>query len=185
MPWSRVWELFGGVLALGLVEGNQVRGLSFTQLPSAVGSRFREERTWVHSELEVDIRDFGMDPSQDLLVLISVALHGSVICHHPCVSLTSHIHRAIGHPEMEFRLHLRSLSTGKNHPYATDGVLSCRPEVYNMESGFVIQVMGDYVGVLFHPPLRPGFVFRDQLFIWNWKTGKLVSVCATVFESSS
>lgn len=39
----------------------------------------------------------------------------------------------------------------------------------------MIQVMGDYVGVLFHPPLRPGFVFRDQLFIWNWKTGKLVS----------
>ena len=76
LKWSRelripmkdgdVWELYGGVLAQGTREG----ALTFTQLPSDL--RSIEEKNWTlgRSDLGVVVRDFGMDPSQDLLVLI-------------------------------------------------------------------------------------------------------------------
>lgn len=60
---GEVWELYGGVLA-------QARGpkiLNFRQLPSVI--RGIDEREWT-TELGFIIRDFGMDPSQELLVVI-------------------------------------------------------------------------------------------------------------------
>lgn len=58
-----VWELYGGVLA----QARGKRTLCFTQLPSEI--RGIPQRNW---EVEVDapIRDFGLDPSLDLLVVI-------------------------------------------------------------------------------------------------------------------
>ena len=74
LKWSRelripmkgggLWELYGGVLAQSTAEGT----LTFTQLPSDLKSI--EEKVWTLRNLGVVVRDFGMDPSQDLLVLI-------------------------------------------------------------------------------------------------------------------
>jgi F-box-like len=64
-----VWEMFGGVLAQGM-PGPMVRGLAFTELPSAVNRA--SGHTWEHRDLGVDIRDFAMDSAQDLLVLIAL-----------------------------------------------------------------------------------------------------------------
>jgi len=70
-PWSRLWELFGGVLAFGTAgQLDVVTGLSFTELPSVV--RGTEPRTWEHRDMGVNIRDFGMEPSQDLAVLVVI-----------------------------------------------------------------------------------------------------------------
>lgn len=64
MSTGQVWELYGNVLA----QAQGDRTIIFRQLPS----RYRgiEEREWTISNLGFDIRDFGMEPSQDLLVLI-------------------------------------------------------------------------------------------------------------------
>lgn len=58
-----VWELYGGVLA----QAKSRDTLSFTRLPSEV--RGIEEKHW-ELNLPVLVRDFGMEPSLDLLVVI-------------------------------------------------------------------------------------------------------------------
>lgn len=66
MSEGLVWEVYGNVLA-------QARGdatLAFHQLPSDI--RGIEGRRWVLENLGVNIRDFGMDPAQDLLILLAM-----------------------------------------------------------------------------------------------------------------
>jgi len=66
-----LYELIGGMLAFGGREDHHhIRGLTFIDLPSAV--RNTTDRVWKHIDLEIDIRDFTMDPVQDLLVLIEI-----------------------------------------------------------------------------------------------------------------
>jgi hypothetical protein len=64
---TNIWELCGGVLAHGVSEVG-TRGLKFIELPSAV--RGTDGRTWEHRNMGVRIRDFAIDPAQDLAVLI-------------------------------------------------------------------------------------------------------------------
>lgn len=75
LKWSRelripmedggLWELYGGVLAQSTGQGT----LTFMQLPSDL--RSIEGKVWtLGPNLGLVVRDFGMDPSQDLLVLI-------------------------------------------------------------------------------------------------------------------
>ena len=74
LKWSRelripmkngdLWELYGGVLAQSTEEGT----LTFMQLPSDL--RSIEQKVWTLGDFGLVVRDFGMDPSQDLLVLI-------------------------------------------------------------------------------------------------------------------
>lgn len=61
-----LWELYGGVLA----QSNRQGDLVFDQLPSTL--RCIEEKHWVINtdNLGFRVRDFGMDTSQGLLVLI-------------------------------------------------------------------------------------------------------------------
>ena len=75
LKWSRelripmenggLWGLYGGILAQSTIQGT----LTFTQLPSDL--RSIEEKVWtLGPNLGLVVRDFCMDPSQDLLVLI-------------------------------------------------------------------------------------------------------------------
>lgn len=61
-----LYELYGGVL----VQSNQLsgRGLVFRRLPSHY--RRIEEHVW-SLDLDLNLRDFTLDPAQDLLVLIA------------------------------------------------------------------------------------------------------------------
>jgi len=61
-----LWELFGGVLG----QSSEDRSLFFYQLPSSL--RNIEAKDWALSAKDIDVhaRDFAMDPSQDLLVLV-------------------------------------------------------------------------------------------------------------------
>lgn len=59
------WELYGGVLGQSTADGR----LIFTQLPSDL--RSIEEKVWtLGPNLGLVVQDFGMDPAQDLLVLV-------------------------------------------------------------------------------------------------------------------
>lgn len=64
MSRGQVWELYGNVLA----QARGPRSLAFVQLPSEI--RGIVEKEWVIPDVGFKIRDFGMDPAQDLLVLI-------------------------------------------------------------------------------------------------------------------
>lgn len=64
MQSGNVWELYGNVLS----QGKNRRSLAFHQLASVI--RGIEDRSWSLDDLDVEIRDFGMDPAQNLLVLI-------------------------------------------------------------------------------------------------------------------
>lgn len=59
------WELYGGVLAQTTADGK----ICFYQLPSDM--RCIQEKEWsVDGDMGFEIRDFGMDPSVGLLVLV-------------------------------------------------------------------------------------------------------------------
>ena len=171
LPPSNIWELFGGVLAHGVLTPI-ARGLSFIQLPSAV--RGTDSHTWQHRDLGVDIRDFTIDPAQDLAVLIAqpdivISCVGLVILD--CASCL--IRYCRNPPLRKFLIHLRTMSGGGSHPSASDPVISCVASRDSLEYDFVIQIMGEYLAVLFHTPFPS---WEDELFIWDWKRTELLTV---------
>ncbi|OBZ79706.1 hypothetical protein A0H81_00991 [Grifola frondosa] len=113
---GEVWELYGGVLA----QARGPQSLAFRQLPSDI--RGIEEKEWMIEDVGIAIRDFGMDPAQDLLVVIETPL-GRIV-----------------------NTHLLELSTGRRHPIASKSVLSYRPAGSH---SFAIQISGDFLGVFF------------------------------------
>lgn len=72
---GNIWELASGVLAQGvsadnLTFGSNIRKLFFTKLPTIARGESKT-REWTHSEYEFAIRDFTLDETQDLLLLLS------------------------------------------------------------------------------------------------------------------
>ena len=81
MLQGSLYELYGGVL----VQSNQLggHGLVFRRLPSYY--RNIEEHVW-SLELDFVLRDFTLDPAQDLLVLIAQPVLRQVIhLQHSCI----------------------------------------------------------------------------------------------------
>lgn len=134
----------------------QTRRLHFYQLPSR--NRGVEYKYWVTPDLGVNIRDFGVDPTQDLLVLLEV--------------------QTPLHDQGVYNVHLRSMTTGEVHLRAPAGnpVLSYRHPTPLLQS---ITLSFDIAGSL----LAMVFPSRDlnlpsRAVIWNWTAGTelLVSV---------
>lgn len=153
---KRLWELNGGVLGQG--DTNDV--FHFSRLPSEV-RQIQEESWTIRPEIR-DIQDFGMDPSQDLLIWIL---------------------RPSTTPRLE--LHFRTLATGEEHPLARQPVVSYdQPPTLDVGHWreFFIRVSQDYVGL----QREQAHVERGddeslktvEIFIWNWKEGKLELVCS-------
>lgn len=65
------WEFLGGVL--GLSAGSRLR---FIQVPSKL--RSIEEKRWTIEDIGFKVKDFGMDPAQDLLVVLEIVHVGCV-----------------------------------------------------------------------------------------------------------
>ncbi|KAF8519135.1 hypothetical protein BU17DRAFT_90336 [Hysterangium stoloniferum] len=129
-----IWELFGGVFTLGTSGG---RGLSYTELPSL--TRRTPTCTWKHDDLGLDIRDFGIDPSQDLVVLIEVPVYSVLV-------------------------HIKGFTQSICAACALPGGVA--------RYTFVIQIMGDFLGLLFQTPM-PHDMRAGVAFVWNWKTGQI------------
>jgi hypothetical protein len=153
-----LWELYGGVLAQRDTNGV----FHFLRLPSEV-RQIQEESWTVRPEIH-NIQDFGMDPSQDLLIWISRSLSTSCL-----------------------ELHFRTLATGEKHPLARQPVIYYdQPPTIEVGSWreFCIKVSQDYVGLR----REQARVERGddeslktvELLIWNWKEGKLELVCQSV-----
>ncbi|KAK0464979.1 uncharacterized protein EV420DRAFT_1301547 [Desarmillaria tabescens] len=142
MLQGHLWELFGNVLAQHSGSGSLV----FTQLPSS--TRLIEQKEWSVPLSGLHIRDFGMDPSQDLLVLIESPRWGRNLNH-------------------SFQFHLWSMSTGKAHGLASVPILKHAQKVPDYGMSHTIQISGDHLGVVFH-----GNNAAKELVVWNWKTGR-------------
>ncbi|KAI0257677.1 hypothetical protein BJV78DRAFT_1164288 [Lactifluus subvellereus] len=133
-----IWELYGNVWA----HGRGDNGINCIQLPSRL--RGISMRQWT-LEFDFTLRDFGMDPSQDLLVTIEMR-----------------------HPQ-PCQIGLHTLSTGEKHPLARNIATLEYTRIVLEDahiSSYSIRVSGDYVGILF-----ASHEDENELVVWNWKTG--------------
>ncbi|KAJ4490426.1 hypothetical protein J3R30DRAFT_3278775 [Lentinula aciculospora] len=138
-----LWELFGNVLAQNTLDGSFV----FVQLPSEY--RKIPEREWrVKPNTPRFVRDFGMDPSQDLLVLIETPRRfaGTISRYH--------------------RIHIRSMSTATRHPLAT-GTGFIKHLQSSLDISYSIQISMDFLAIFFHA----AGLSVNEIVIWEWKSG--------------
>ncbi|GJE87919.1 F-box protein [Phanerochaete sordida] len=134
------WELAGGVLAQSI----GTKALRFKR----TGSRSRgiEESTW-DVDYGFNIRDFTMDPGQDLLVALCEPQNA----------------------DDSYMLNLLSMSNHKHHPLAHNPVLLLP---FSQADDFEIRINGSYVGLLvMHALGGAGMDLWSPVMIWNWKTG--------------
>ncbi|TFY52154.1 hypothetical protein EVJ58_g10171 [Rhodofomes roseus] len=135
---GQTWELYGGVLA----QGPDQSSLRFRQLPSAL--RGIEDKEWTIEDLGFEIRDFAMDPAQELLVAIQMP----------------------DSPTSVFHVHLRNIYTAAPHTAAPNpAVLTHQPD--GMQVSYSIQISGDHLGVF----VMSANEISNEVVIWNWKTG--------------
>ncbi|KDQ56131.1 hypothetical protein JAAARDRAFT_59537 [Jaapia argillacea MUCL 33604] len=151
---GNVWELFGNVMAVKTRSG----GLSFKRL--AGHSRSVAAKSWDLENLGVEFMTFALDPSQDLLVLVETTRQG--LGGLPTISGTQ-----------PFRIHLRSMSTGEDHPSSLDSIYHlAQLYVINGDWRFGVQFLGDNLGISFESANSS----TTEICVWNWKTGHLLKV---------
>ena len=155
-PSGNLWELFGDVLA-------QQSGLnlSLRRLPS--NSLGVEEKTW-DIPVEAGMRDFGTDPSQDLLVVIK---EPRVYVFVYCTFFRRILNQSSSQGAYAIhRIDLLTLSKGIRHPLAKEAVLHLTQLLTFFPMSYGVQVSGDHLGVIFHAREQHNYVV-----VWNWKTG--------------
>ncbi|KAJ3509810.1 hypothetical protein NLJ89_g5021 [Agrocybe chaxingu] len=142
----------GAQLSLKLVTGmlsySDGADIVVISLPSA-----RKAGHTIHRiSLDFEIRDFAIDPSQDLVVVLE----------------------AIELPNRDRRLslHCRTISTNLAHPNATQGMPSFtvlnHPELGNELWNARLQIMDDVFAIY------SGDEDRSRLLLWNWNMGLLL-----------
>jgi len=77
-----IYEFAGGIYGNAGDDDRRVPlAISFFQLPSAESNPDHTPRSWTHSMGQLLVLDFTMDPTQDLLVLVSPAPSSYVLGH--------------------------------------------------------------------------------------------------------
>ncbi|KAH6916880.1 hypothetical protein BKA70DRAFT_1250852 [Coprinopsis sp. MPI-PUGE-AT-0042] len=148
-----VWELYGSVLS----QKSSNAEFHFHRLPSSI--RGIPKKEWKLSRRCFDVRDYTIDPSQDLLVLIQAPVW-------------SHSQQETTHT-----LHLMSLESapGEPHPLAHDDkTLQHVIDFRDLGLSYIISISGEYVALL----ISTRHSGENEFIIWNWRTGekKLVLV---------
>ena len=138
------YELVGGLFAKALEDFGAARRIDASWLPgNGLG-----ERRLVVDDLGLRIKDFALDPSQDLIVLLE----------HCTAPENSSMAGA------DIRVHIRKLSSvGTPHPAAKNPML-CRRSIRPVH-GCMIQIVEDIVGMYFWVPCY-------SVLIWNWTSGE-------------
>jgi hypothetical protein len=80
---------------------------------------------------------------------------------------------------MEYReLHLRTMSTGEEHPDAKEPVLKAFSPSRSRLKSCWIQVANEHIGILFYNGLRHDNteIESNNLVVWNWRTGEILFV---------
>ncbi|KAF4623257.1 hypothetical protein D9613_002126 [Agrocybe pediades] len=150
MKSGGLWELFGGVLG----QSDEDNSLYFYRLPSELRNIEAKEWSLSAGDIDVHVRDFAMDPSLDLLVLVEA----------PDMLLAD--------DKLEYRVHLRSLSTGKPHPRVSGGPVLRLEQKHRRDftDSYAIQIWGDLVSIIFERR-----VVESELAVWEWTTNTLLN----------
>ncbi|KAK7451230.1 hypothetical protein VKT23_012568 [Stygiomarasmius scandens] len=149
-----IYEFAGGVYGNGKETGGRSKfSITLYDLP-ALGSGQQDRLT--HSLEGLDIVDFTIDPSQDLLILVVLAPRNS---------------------EFIYNLYLRSMTTNQAHPFAAAPIFCCmrRPEHLGYIDGAVrVRISGSLVGFLIKEVVNS---VGGHFEVYNWKTGGPVNGC--------
>ncbi|KAI0084537.1 hypothetical protein BDY19DRAFT_970797, partial [Irpex rosettiformis] len=158
LPGScQAYELVGGVFAKsmrGVFEEMwppASRHFIAARLPTRnhLNSDNSDSNRIIREDLGIWTREFAIDPTQDLLVLLEVNLIGCI------------------------KVHVRTLSTLEIHPTATKSPLtsdpppSDNPQELQISNCF-LQIVGDTVGMFYW---QSGHCLR----VWNWHTGNMIA----------
>ncbi|KAL7415839.1 hypothetical protein BDY24DRAFT_247621 [Mrakia frigida] len=151
-----LYDLLGGVLALGLQA--PCTTLEFSRLPTTRGTS--TDVPTAQFTPGFTIKDFTMDPSQDLLVLIE----------------TISPPRVAGRPvrRHSYKIHLYTLSTFQPHPLAKEQILTWPYWVSNQRSSPFISIQDDMVAL--HANAAEETKTEGGVAIWDWKRGVLVAL---------
>ncbi|TFY77432.1 hypothetical protein EWM64_g6583 [Hericium alpestre] len=148
------YELVGGVFATVGDPSSDHTSLGNSQfIASWLPTASIDEHRVVYRDMGIPVKDFAIDPTQDLLALVE---------RHPDVfgqamdGLAAPFHGDI-------RIHLRSLSTNMPHGLARTPILRHPSGIAVSES--TTQIAHDVVGMFLSRPFA-------GLIIWNWKSGE-------------
>ncbi|EJD39961.1 hypothetical protein AURDEDRAFT_187184 [Auricularia subglabra TFB-10046 SS5] len=149
------YELVGGVFGKAMSAAGSVfaasRTLAFFTFPDGSAPEGTEPHLLLREDIGLAIRDFAIDPGQDLLILVQtehIAVAGS------------------GSDSFVLSVHLRNMSRNASHPHAALAVLT--HTFAAAMSALVIHVAGDVIAIF-------GWVFSNpHLLIWNWRKGCLL-----------
>ncbi|KIY63757.1 hypothetical protein CYLTODRAFT_425829 [Cylindrobasidium torrendii FP15055 ss-10] len=155
MMGMNLWEFFGNVLAQQSGEG-----ITFKRFRSSLTGT--PERMWTAKPNIHRVRDFGMEPSQDLLVLIQAPIWRG-----------PHANRA-------HLIHLRTMETGEVHPAAKEKTLHLEAVIPDAHMTHGIQVCGEYLHIFFKSEAQESYII-----VWNWKTGTKIMHLTGLDISSS
>lgn len=120
--------------------------LRFHKLPSKL--RGVTGRDWVTDCGEIVVRDFAMDPREDLLVVVELAER----CY----------------------IHILSLATGKPHPLSLSPKIQSPALKGDEARSFKIIISGFYVGVM--ALTRGHDAPRKVMVVYDWRNGNLIMV---------
>lgn len=160
------YELVAGVFAK--TDGST---LTIHWLPSLV----TPARQLVRAQLGFHIKDFALDPTQDLIVMIEAdRLYVSVLGSVSIISQPSLCRPDVVPYNRQVNLHVRTLSTNIPHPEAHKPVIQFNIPFNprgNDLSAVTIQLASDVLSLFFST--GPG---SPHLILWDWKTGTVLLV---------
>ncbi|KAK0431497.1 hypothetical protein EV421DRAFT_1927589, partial [Armillaria borealis] len=161
---AHIYEFVGGIYGNRREGGKSepILAISFFELPSSGCDPGVEYRMWTHAFGNICILDFTIDPSQDLLVLVT---------------------RVPAESKFTFEVHLRTLSANDPYPKAASPVLPCFPKdlvsmpLSNSICTICVQISGDLVGFLMKE--------MDAIEVWHPASGFCVSPVSSLSFLSS
>lgn len=146
----------GGINKQGLEA--PCKTLRFYKIPSTAGPPDVLSRTFTPGWT---IKDFTMDPAQDLLVLVQV--------YSPSMNGNPLIPR-----RFSYRLHLFNLTSFAPHPEAKEHVLTWPYYLNEGRASPFVSIMDS--NVMLHGHVHTRERGQGGAVVWNWKTGVTVSV---------
>lgn len=161
---GNAWELIGNVLA----THDPGVGFTFHQIPSALRGIQKNRWTVESAKVGIEVEDFSMDRSQDLLVVLQAKRSQYVARSFRDYTIFM---RARVRDDCLFPVHILTMS-GDKHPLAHRHVLEGVTLEYESEMLYDIRIYGDLLGVLFTAIESDISI----LVIWNWKTSRIKKV---------
>ncbi|THH13948.1 hypothetical protein EW146_g6329 [Bondarzewia mesenterica] len=147
------YELVGGVFAKTMAGTSQLDSPPHHFMASWLPTRLQPERHLVFEDIGVSVKDFAIDPTQDLLAIVEG--------HEFDIFVGGAAASAAG----ELSIHFRSLSANAAHPNARQPIL--RHRVMLSASRCIVQIVDDVISITLSD-VPCGFM------VWNWRSGELL-----------